>query len=124
MDWTEAGEPAARLFFNLLNINASRLVHHRGFGTDARLKLVNHVMIVKTLAKAHAVFIETTFLITARHAEGGDQGLTRPVYHAADDRNIHRRDNIFQPLFKLIYRADNIELLAGTGGTSNKIDTP
>lgn len=56
------------LFFNLLNADALRFIHHCCFGTDAGFKLVDHITIIQTIF-THAIFIETTFLVTAGDAE-------------------------------------------------------
>ena len=46
------------LFFNLLNADALRFVHHRRFCANAGFKLVDHITIIQTIF-TNAIFIET-----------------------------------------------------------------
>ena len=98
------------LFFNLLNADALRFIHHCCFGTDAGFKLVDHITIIQTIF-THAIFIETTFLVPAGDAERLHQGFTRTVHHAPDDGDVHRGDDIFQTLLKRIHRANHVKFL-------------
>ncbi len=98
------------LFFNLLNADALRFVHHRRFCTNAGFELVDHVTIIQTIF-TNAILIETTFLVTAGHAQRGHQRFTRTVHHAADDGNVHRGDDVFQALLQSIHGANHVKLL-------------
>lgn len=103
--------PNTLFCFNLLNVNPTGFIEHRGFGADPRFQLVDHVVVVQAIF-THAVFIQAAFLVAAGDAKGGDQRFARAVHHATDDRNIHRGDDIFQTLLQSIHRTDNVKLLA------------
>ena len=59
-----------------------------------------------------------------RRPQGRDRKPAPPrtVHHTADDGDIHRGDDVFEPLFQGIDRADDVELLTGAGGTGDEVD--
>ena len=61
--------PNTLFCFNLLNVNPTGFIEHRGFGTDPRFQLVDHVVVVQAIF-THAVFIQAAFLVAAGDAEG------------------------------------------------------
>jgi hypothetical protein len=88
------------LFFNLLNADTLRFIHHRGFGTNAGFKLVDHVAIIQTIF-TNTIFIETTFLVTAGHAQRDTSASPGPF--TTQPMDIHRGDNVFQTLLQGIH---------------------
>ena len=113
--------PITLLFFNLLNVNSTRFVQLTGFRTNARFQLIDHIVVVQTVF-AHAIFIEAAFLVAASDAECRNQRLTRAIHHAADNRNVHRSDDIFQALLQRVNRTDNIKFLTRTGRAGDEVD--
>ncbi len=113
--------PNTLFCFKLLNVNTTGFIEHRGFGTNTRFQLVDHVVVVQSIF-THAVFIKAAFLVAAGHAEGGDQRFARTIHHAADDRNIHRGDDIFQTLLQGVDRTDNVKLLTRAGWAGNEVN--
>lgn len=113
--------PITLLFFNLLNVNSTRFVQLTGFRTNACFQLVDHIVVVQTVF-AHAIFIEAAFLVAAGDAECRNQRLTWAIHHAADNRNVHRSDDIFQALLQRVNRTDNIKFLTRTGRAGDEVD--
>src|SRR5699024_1950366 len=80
-----------------------------------------HIVVVQTVF-AHAIFIEAAFLVAAGDAECRNQRLTWAIHHAADNRNVHRSDDIFQALLQRVNRTDNIKFLTRTGRAGDEVD--
>lgn len=112
--------PITLLFFDLLNVNSTRFVQLTGFRTNACFQLVDHIVVVQTVF-AHAIFIEAAFLLPPV-TPSVETSASPAIHHAADNRNVHRSDDIFRALLQRVNRTDNIKLLTRTGRTGDEVD--